>query len=144
MKIALGADHGGYLLKNKIKTYLSGKGYEILDMGTNNCESVDYPEYGHKVGHAIVDKKADLGILVCGSGIGISIAANKIKGVRAALCTNTTMARLSREHNNANILALGERIIGEILALDIVDAFLEGKFQGDRHQERVEKIEVDE
>lgn len=140
MKIALGADHGGYLLKNKIKDYLITKGHEVMDFGTNSGMSVDYPEYGHKVGHAIVDKKVELGILVCGSGIGISIAANKVSGVRAALCTNTTMARLSREHNNANILALGERIIGEILALDIVDAFLEGKFQGDRHQKRIDKI----
>lgn len=141
MKIALGADHGGYLLKNKIKDYLVEKGYEILDMGTNSSDSVDYPEYGHKVGYAVVEKKADFGILVCGSGIGISIAANKINGVRAALCTNTTMARLSREHNNANILALGERIIGEILAFDIVNAFLAGEFQGDRHKNRIDKIE---
>ena len=141
MKIALGADHGGYLLKDKIREYLAQKGYEILDMGVNSKDSVDYPEYGQKVGHAVVDKKADFGIIVCGTGIGISIAANKIKGVRAALCTNTTMAKLSREHNNANILAIGERIIGEILAFDIVDAFLTGEFQGERHLERIKKIE---
>ncbi|MGF6907258.1 ribose 5-phosphate isomerase B [Fusobacterium sp. PH5-44] len=143
MKIALGADHGGYSLKDKIKDYLHNKGYVILDMGTNSSDSVDYPEYGHKVGYAVVDKEADFGILICGSGIGISIAANKIVGVRAALCTNTTMARLAREHNDANILALGERIIGEVLAFDIVDAFLESKFQDSRHQKRIAKIEVE-
>ena len=108
MKIALGADHGGYELKEKIKQYLSmRKEIELIDFGTNSTESVDYPKYGHLVAKSIIDKEVDYGILVCGTGIGISIAANKIKGIRAANCTNTTMAKLTREHNNANILALG-------------------------------------
>lgn len=141
MKIALGADHGGFELKEKVKTHLIKKGYEVLDLGTNSTDSVDYPEFGHAVGHAVVDKKAEFGIVVCGTGIGISIAANKVPGVRAALCTNTTMARLTREHNNANILAMGGRIIGDVLALEMVDTFLDTEFQGGRHENRINKIE---
>ena len=145
MKIALGADHGGYELKEKIKQYLAvKKGIELLDFGTNSTESVDYPKYGHLVDKSIIDKEVDYGILVCGTGIGISIAANKIKGIRAANCTNTTMARLSRQHNNANILALGARIVGDVLALDIVDEFLSASFEGGRHQKRVDQIEIEE
>ena len=144
MKIALGADHGGYELKEKIKQYLSiRKGIELIDFGTNSVESVDYPKYGHAVAKSIVGKEADFGILVCGTGIGISVAANKIKGIRAANCTNTTMARLSRQHNDANILALGARIVGDVLALDIVDEFLSASFEGGRHQKRVDQIEVE-
>lgn len=141
MKIALGADHGGFELKEKVKAHLIKKGYEVLDLGTNSTDSVDYPEFGHAVGHAVVDKKAEFGIVVCGTGIGISIAANKVPGVRAALCTNTTMARLTREHNNANILAMGGRIIGDVLALEMVDTFLATEFQGGRHENRINKIE---
>ena len=106
MKIALGADHGGYELKEKIKKHLSEReDVKLIDMGTYNTDSVDYPKYGHEVAKLVVKKEVDFGILVCGTGIGISIAANKIKGVRAALCTNTTMAKLTRQHNDANILA---------------------------------------
>ncbi|WP_029759334.1 ribose 5-phosphate isomerase B [Fusobacterium nucleatum] len=142
MKIALGADHGGYELKEKIKQYLAKKdGIEVIDFGTNSTESVDYPKYGHLVAKSVVEKKVDFGILVCGTGIGISIAANKMKGIRAANCTNTTMARLARQHNDANILALGARIVGDVLALDIVDEFLVSSFEGGRHQRRVEEIE---
>ncbi|MDC7955790.1 ribose 5-phosphate isomerase B [Fusobacterium simiae] len=142
MKIALGADHGGYELKEKIKQHLAKKdGIEVIDFGTNSTESVDYPKYGHLVAKSVVEKKVDFGILVCGTGIGISIAANKIKGIRAANCTNTTMARLARQHNDANILALGARIVGDVLALDIVDQFLVSSFEGGRHQRRVEEIE---
>lgn len=141
MKIALGADHGGFELKEKVKTHLIEKGYEVLDLGTNSTDSVDYPEFGHTVGHAVADKKAEFGIVVCGTGIGISIAANKVPGVRAALCTNTTMARLTREHNNANILAMGGRIVGDVLALEMVDTFLGTEFQGGRHEKRINKIE---
>ena len=141
MKIALGADHGGFELKEKIKAHFIEKGYEVLDLGTHSTESVDYPTFGHAVGHAVVDKKADYGVLVCGTGIGISIAANKVPGVRAALCTNTTMARLTREHNNANILAMGGRIVGDVLALEMVDIFLATEFQGGRHEKRVDAIE---
>lgn len=142
MKIALGADHGGFQLKEQVKEHLIGKGYEILDLGCNSTDSVDYPEYGRAVGEAVVEKKADYGIVICGTGIGISIAANKVKGVRAALCTNTTMARLTREHNDANVLAFGARIVGDVLALEMVDIFLNTDFEGERHEKRVNKIEV--
>jgi len=143
MKIALGADHGGFELKEKIKQHLSKKeGIEVIDFGTNSTESVDYPKYGHLVANSVVNKEVDFGILVCGTGIGISIAANKIKGIRAANCTNTTMAKLTRQHNDANILALGARIVGDILALDIVDEFLAASFEGGRHQKRIDEIEA--
>ena len=141
MIIALGADHGGFELKEKIKKHLLEKNYEVFDLGTHSTDSVDYPEFGHAVGHAVADKKADFGIIVCGTGIGISIAANKVPGVRAALCTNTTMARLTREHNNANILAMGGRIVGDVLALEMVDVFLSTNFAGGRHERRVNAIE---
>jgi len=135
MKIALGADHAGFELKEKIKEYLLKKGgIEVIDKGTNSKESVDYPKYS---------KEVDFGILVCTTGVGISIAANKIKGVRAALCTDTTTAKLTREHNDANILALGSGIVGQFVALDIVDTFLSTSFEGGRHQKRVDQIEVE-
>lgn len=140
MKIALGCDHGGLNLKNEIKVHLEKRGYETEDFGTYTTDSCDYPDYAEKVGNAVVSKACDLGILVCGTGIGISIAANKISGVRAALCCDTFSAHATREHNNANILALGERVIGRGLALDIVDTFLNAEFEGDRHQRRVDKI----
>ena len=145
MKIALGADHGGYELKEKIKQYLAmRKEIELIDFGTNSTERVDYPKYGHLVAKSIIDKEVDYGILVCGTGIGISIAANKIKGIRAANCTNTTMERFVRQHFDANILALGARIVGDVLALDIVDEFLAASFEGGRHQKRVDQIEIEE
>lgn len=141
MKIALGSDHGGYELKEIIKDHLEKKNYDVLDLGCNSNDSVDYPSYGKSVGIAVVEGKADYGIIICGTGIGISIAANKIKGVRAALCMNTTMAHLTREHNNANVLAFGARIVGDVLALEIVDTFLNSEFQGGRHARRVSLIE---
>ncbi|MFK4785354.1 ribose 5-phosphate isomerase B [Fusobacterium sp. MFO224] len=141
MKIALGCDHGGYELKEQVKKHLETKGYEILDLGCNSNDSVDYPIYGKAVGEAVVSEKANFGIVICGTGIGISIAANKVKGVRAGLCMNTTMARLTREHNNANVLAFGARMIGDVLALEIVDTFLNTEFQGGRHLRRVSMIE---
>lgn len=144
MKIALGADHGGYGLKEQIKKYLEDKGFEILDLGSHSTDSVDYPEFGRAVGEAVVKGEADRGIVVCGTGIGISIAANKVAGVRAALCTNTTMARLTREHNDANVLALGARMVGDVLALEMVDTFLTTEFEGGRHAIRVGKIEGEE
>lgn len=140
MKIAIGSDHGGYYLKEEVKEHLKKTGCEIIDCGTDSCESVDYPSFGIAVGQAINDKKAELGIVVCGTGIGISIAANKIKGIRAALCVNCYMARMAREHNNANVLALGARVIGSGLALDIVDEFLKSSFEGGRHAKRVDMI----
>ncbi|OQY41440.1 MAG: ribose 5-phosphate isomerase B [Fusobacteriia bacterium 4572_74] len=141
MKIAIGSDHGGFELKEKVKKFLTGKGYEVLDLGCNSIDSVDYPKYGRIVGEAVVEKKADKGIVICGTGIGISIAVNKVKGVRAALCTNTTMARLTREHNDANVLAMGGRIVGDILALEMVDIFLTTEFEGGRHQKRIDQLE---
>lgn len=141
MKIAIGCDHGGYELKEVVKKHLSDKGFEVLDLGCHSTESVNYPVYGKAVGNAVVSKEADFGIVICGTGIGISIAANKVKGVRAGLCMNTTMARLTREHNNANVLAFGARMIGDVLALEIVDTFLSTEFAGGRHSARVDMLE---
>ena len=141
MKIALGCDHGGYELKEKVKSHLEKKGYEVLDLGCHSTESVNYPVYGKAVGETVAKKEADYGIVICGTGIGISIAANKVKGVRAALCMNTTMARLTREHNDANILAFGARMVGDVLALEMVDTFLTTAFEGGRHVARVEMLE---
>ncbi|WP_300330128.1 ribose 5-phosphate isomerase B [Fusobacterium sp.] len=141
MKIAVGCDHGGFELKEKVKAHLEGKGYEVLDLGCYSTESVNYPVYGKAVGRAVANKEVDYGIVICGTGIGISIAANKVKGVRAALCMNTTMARLTREHNDANILAFGARMVGDVLALEMVDTFLNTKFEGGRHIARIEMIE---
>lgn len=140
MKIALGSDHGGYELKKIIKEYLLEKNYQILDFGTESSKSVDYPEYGFKVGQAVINQEARFGIVICGTGIGISISANKVKGIRAALCTDSYMARMAREHNNANILALGARVIGPGVAIDIVETFLNTQFNGARHTRRVELI----
>ena len=141
MKIALGADHGGFELKNKIANYLKENNFEVIDFGTNSTDSVNYPVFAKLVGDSVVKKESDFGILICGTGIGISIAANKIKGIRCALSTNTTMARLSREHNNANILALGSRIIGDLLALEMVETFLSTPFQDERHLVRINMLE---
>lgn len=140
MKIALAADHGGFELKEKVKEYLQQKGIEVLDLGTHNEESVDYPNYGKACGEAVVRGDAERGIVVCGTGIGISIAANKVKGIRCALCTSTFMAEMSRKHNNANVLALGGRILETELALQIVDVWLTTEFEGGRHQRRVDLL----
>lgn len=141
MKIALGADHGGFGLKEEIKRHLEEKGdYELEDLGTFDEASVDYPDYGAAVARQVASGQAERGILVCGTGIGISIAANKIKGIRAALCSDVFSAKMSRRHNDANILALGQRVIGPGLALEIVDAWLAEKFEGGRHQRRVDKL----
>ncbi|MHB1653180.1 MAG: ribose 5-phosphate isomerase B [Desulfitobacteriaceae bacterium] len=140
MKLALGADHGGYELKEAIRTHLEEKGVAVLDLGTHSTDSVDYPKYGFAVGHSVINRGADLGIVVCGTGLGISMAANKIQGIRAAVCTEPYSARLAREHNNANVLALGGRVIGVGLALDIVDIFLNTEFAGGRHTRRVDLI----
>ncbi|MBL4930472.1 MULTISPECIES: ribose 5-phosphate isomerase B [Clostridium] len=147
MKIAIGCDHGGFRLKNAIKEYLAGKNIEVEDFGTNNAQSVNYPEYAIKVSKSVISKECDLGILCCGTGIGMSIAANKFKGIRAAVVGDTFSAKATREHNNTNILCLGERVTGEGLALDIVDTWINAEFQGGRHSERlalVEKIEQGE
>lgn len=140
MKIAIGNDHAATELKFVIKEYVESLGHEVINYGTDNNESCDYPEYGRKVGEAVVKGDADLGILICGTGVGISIAANKVKGVRAAVCSDVTTAHLVREHNNANIIAFGARIVGEELAKDIVKAYLEAEFLGGRHQRRIDLI----
>ena len=140
--IAIGADHGGFELKEAIKKHLNKRGLEYKDFGTDAPVSCDYPEYGKAVAHAIANGECDRGILVCGTGIGISMAANKVKGIRAAVCTDCFMAQATREHNNSNILALGARVVGEGLALKIVDTFLDTEFSNDeRHIRRIEKIE---
>lgn len=138
--IAIGSDHGGYELKEQLLQFLNDSGYETQDCGTFSGESVDYPDIAEEVARAVLAHEADCGILVCGTGIGISIAANKIDGIRAAHCTDPYSARMAREHNNANIIALGGRITGTELAIDIVRAYLDAEFQGGRHQRRVDKI----
>lgn len=140
MKIALGSDHAGLPLKNEIINHLNEKGIELMDFGTYTEESCDYPDYALKVAEQVSGKKYDYGILVCGTGIGISIAANKVTGIRAALCSDTFSAHACREHNDANILAMGQRVVGPGLAIDIVDTFLNAKFQGGRHANRINKI----
>ena len=141
MRIIIGSDHGGYALKEVVKQHLIEQGHEVFDQGTHNGEtSVDYPDYGRPVADAVVAGEYNLGIVICGTGIGISLAANKVKGARAALCTNGYMARMARAHNNANILAMGGRVIGPDLARDIVDVFLSTGFDGGRHARRVGKI----
>lgn len=140
--IAMAADHGGFVLKGELKAILEEKGFTVLDLGTNGPSSVDYPDFGHAMADAINSGKADRGVLVCGSGIGISIAANRHKGIRAALCTNGLMARLSRQHNNANVLALGERLTGIEIAKDCLNEFLNTEFEGGRHQGRAAKLDI--
>lgn len=140
MKIALGSDHAGLELKKEIIKHLQSKNVEFNDFGTLTEDSCDYPDYALMVGEEVSAKKYDFGILVCGTGIGISIAANKVPGVRAALCSDTFSAHACREHNDANILAIGSRVVGVGLALDIVDSFLNAEFQGIRHVKRIEKI----
>lgn len=142
MKIALGSDHGGFQMKEMLCAYLEEQGYEVLNLGTYDEKSVDYPEYGRKVGKAVVSGEADLGIVVCGTGIGISMAANKVKGVRAALCTNEFMAEMSRRHNNANVLSLGGRVIGPELAKNIVKVWLNTEFDGGRHANRIRQFDA--
>lgn len=140
MKLAIGCDHGGFQLKEVIKQHLEGKNIEVEDFGTYSKDSVNFPSYAVKVGQAVASGNSDLGILCCGTGIGMSIAANKINGVRAAVVSDTFSAQATREHNNSNILCLGERVIGEGLALLIVDTWLNASFQGGRHQERIDQV----
>ena len=141
--IVLGCDHGGYDLMQEVKKHLDEKGLDYLDLGTDSGEvSVDYPDYAHRVVKAILDGTCDRGILICGTGIGISMAANRFKGIRAALCTACYMAEKAREHNDANILAMGGRVLGSGTALKIVDTFLETPFsEGERHKRRIAKID---
>lgn len=140
MKIAVGADHGGLNLKELAKKILSKNGMDFCDFGTHTVESVDYPDIADAVAQAVADGTCSCGILICGTGIGMSIAANKVNGIRAALCTDVFSARMSREHNNANILCLGERVTGYGHAEEIIRSWLVAEFQGGRHSQRVNKI----
>lgn len=141
LRIAIGSDHGGYEYKEQIVSHLKEKGYECVDVGTYSTDSCDYPVIARTVTTKITTGEADRGILICGTGIGMSIVANKVKGIRAALCGDTFSAGASRAHNNSNVLCLGERVIGINLAMDIVDIWLESKFEGGRHQRRVDMME---
>ena len=138
--IALGADHAGFSLKEELKSWLIGRGYEVVDCGTQSSESVDYPDYAAAVAGAVTAGKAGRGVLVCGSGIGMAIAANKVPSIRAAACTDAYTARLSREHNDTNVLTLGARITARDSAIEILEAWLAAAFAGGRHAQRVDKL----
>ena len=138
--IAIGSDHGGFALKQEIMKHLEERKLEYIDFGTYSSDSCDYPQYGAAVGRAVADGSCERGILICGTGIGISISANKIHGVRAALCGDCFSAEMTRRHNDANIVALGARVVGPGLALKIVDTFLDTEFEGGRHARRVEQM----
>ena len=140
MKIAIGNDHSALELKAVVIKHFEENGHEVVDYGTNTNESCDYPIYGEKVALAIKNNEAELGILICGTGIGISLAANKVPGIRAAVCSEPYSAKMTRAHNNANILAFGARVVGQDLAKMIVDAFVNTKFEGERHQRRVDML----
>ena len=140
MRVALAADHAGYRLKTVVAAHLADVGHEVVDMGTNSEESVDYPPFCAAAGRAVVDGLADVGIVIGGSGQGEQIAANKVNGVRAALCHDEWMARMARMHNNANVLAFGARVLSDARALDIIDLFLATEFEGGRHQPRIEQL----
>jgi ribose 5-phosphate isomerase B len=140
MRIVLGADHAGYLLKDAVKQHLAARGIEVLDVGTEGPASVDYPDFAHKACEQVLEGKADLAVLVCGTGIGMSLTANKIHGIRAAVGNTEFEARLAREHNNANVLALGARVIDGPAACRSVDAWLDAAFAGGRHQQRLDKV----
>ena len=140
MKIAIGNDHIAVEMKNVICGHLHDKGIEIINLGTDSSERCDYPVYGEKVARVVMSGDADLGILICGTGVGISIAANKVKGIRAVVCSDPYTAKLSREHNNTNILAFGARVVGIDLAKMIVDSWLDASFEGGRHQKRIDMI----
>ena len=141
MKLVVGSDHAAYELKEAIKEKLIGEGHEVIDVGCDSTESVDYPKYGHAVGRAVASGEAERGIAVCGSGIGISIACNKVPGIRAALCTSVEMAEMCRRHNNANVVCMGARMISRELAFDIIDKWMTTDFEGGKHLRRINEIE---
>ena len=141
MKIVVGSDHAAYELKEAIKEKLIGEGHEVIDVGCDSPESVDYPKYGHAVGRTVASGDAERGIAVCGSGIGISIACNKVPGIRAALCTSVEMAEMCRRHNNANVVCMGARMISQDLAFDIIDKWMTTDFEGGKHLRRINEIE---
>ncbi|MDD2294857.1 MAG: ribose 5-phosphate isomerase B [Eubacteriales bacterium] len=141
MKIALASDHGGFTLKEEIEKHLIERGFEVLDLGTHSEESVDYPVYGKCIGEAVMAGEADCGVAFCGTGVGISIACNKVKGIRCAVATNCFMAEMAKKHNDANILALGGRILAPAEAVEILDRWLDSTFEGDRHARRVRLLD---
>ena len=141
MIIAIASDHGDFQLKKQVREHLVERGYKVVDLGTDSEESVDYPLFGKACAEAVASHKADLGVVCCGTGIGISIAANKVKGIRCGLCTSVEMATLTKQHNNANMLALGGRTTDPALAIEIVDAWLDTEFEGGRHQRRVDMLD---
>ena len=141
MKVGIGNDHAAVELKMQIKEFIESMGHEVVNYGVDTAESCNYPEIGEKVGRAVADKEVDCAVLICGTGVGISIAANKVKGIRCGLCTSVEMAELTRRHNNANILALGGRTTDEELALQIVDTFLDTEFEGGRHKRRTDMLD---
>ena len=141
MKIAIASDHAGFKMKEMLKKFLDENGYGVLDLGTKSEESVDYPDYAQKLCKKLLEDKADLGVLVCGTGIGMSISANRFKNIQASVCHNTTEASLTKRHNKANVLCLGARIIGDEVAKDCVKTFIEAKFESGRHARRVCKID---
>ncbi len=140
MTIAIASDHGGFELKDVLIDYLAGKGHAIINLGTDSSESVDYPDYARYCCDEVLSNRADFGILVCGTGVGISIAANKIDGIRCGLCPSKEIAALVKQHNNANVIALGGRFTSPDDAKDIVDSYMSAEFEGGRHQQRVDKI----
>ena len=141
MKIVIGSDHAGYELKEAVKAKLEADGYEMMDVGCYSTESVDYPKYGHAVGKAVVSGEADKGIAICGTGIGISIAANKVPGVRAGLVTSVWQAEMTKAHNDANVLCMGGRVVDKELAFEMVDKWLSTEFMGGKHERRVSQLE---
>lgn len=140
MKIAMGNDHTAVEMKHEIKAYVEAKGYEVIDFGTNETASCDYPEYGEKIGRAVAAGEADYGIAICGTGIGIGIAASKVKGIRVCTCSEPYSAKLSRMHNNSNVLTFGARVVGAEMAKMIVDEWLDHSYEGGRHQRRVDQL----
>lgn len=140
MRVAVASDHAGYRLKSVVVAHLADGGHEVIDLGTDSEESVDYPPFCAAAGRAVVDGQADMGIVIGGSGQGEQIAANKVNGVRAALCHDEWMARMARQHNNANVLAFGARVLADARALEIVDLFLQTEFEGGRHQPRIDQV----
>ena len=142
MKIAMGADHGGYSLKEVIKQHLVEAGHEVLDLGTHDTSSCNYPVYAEKVAYAVADKDADLGVLICGTGFGISLSANRISGIRCVNATDGLTVRLSRQHNNSNMISIGARVVGTEKAISLMDTFLTEDFDGDRHQRRIDLVDT--
>lgn len=141
MKVVIGSDHAGYELKEKVRDKLIADGHDVEDVGAYSTDPVDYPIYGHAIGKAVASGEADRGIAICGSGIGISIACNKVPGIRAALCTSVEMAEMSRRHNDANVLAMGARMIAEDLAFEMLDIWFATDFDGGKHQRRIDMLD---